>query len=528
MEATIMKTKNILKVFAAVSLCGAVLSSCKSLYEDFNTNHHEVTEEMLGRDNLKVGGLFRQMENSVIIFNDGRNLHSDYQIVQNLIADAYACYTAPTIAKDGGKHTGTYYMNEQWCRAMFSYKYTGCMSAYSNLLDGTDNEVVIALANVLKVAAMHTVTDYYGPIPYTQVGQSINSVYDPQELVYKTMLSELADASDVLYQFILNGNSTILEEYDHVFGGNVASWLKFTNTLRLRLAMRCSYVDANLAKTNAEAAVASGVMTEATDIARINHDLFLYEHPVYHINYQFNDGDCAASAEMESFLSGYGDPRLPVYMKTAADGKYHGVRLGVKTGDWNPYRYTSGKVSGNNISASTDLVWMYPSEAYFLRAEGALRGWDMGGSAKDLYESGIATSFKERGVSKESYITDDTSVPADYTDPVASANAKATTTVKIAYDNSASFEENLERIITQKWIAMYPLGTEAWAELRRTGYPKFFGPVNNDDPVNCANGARRIPFPDTEYTNNSEEVIKAVSLLGGQDNAGVKLWWDKK
>lgn len=524
-----MKTLNYIKVFAAVSLCSAVLSSCKNLYEQYNTNQHEVTEEQLQRDNLKVGGLFRQMETSVIIFGDGRNLHSDYQIVQSLVADAYAGYCAPTIAKDGGKHTGTYYMNEQWCRAMFNYKYTGCMSAYANLVDDTDNTTVLALANILKVAAMHTVTDYYGPIPYTKVGTGINVDYDSQEDVYKAMFKELDAAITELEGFILAGNTSILEEFDYVYAGNVSSWLKFANTLRLRLAMRCAYVEPTLAKTEAEKSVASGVMTAAADFARINHDYLVYEHPIYHINYQFNDGDCAASASMESFLTGYKDPRTAVYMTTAADGKYHGVRMGVKTSNWTPYRYTEGNVSGCNFTPKSDLVWMYASEAYFLRAEGALRGWNMNGDAKSLYEQGVAVSFDERGVSGvAAYLANAESTPADYTDPVASAHAKATTTIKIAYDSSASFEENLERIITQKWIAMYPLGTEGWAEYRRTGYPKLFPAVNNDDVTVCPNGAKRIPFPDTEYTNNIEAVTKAIVLLGGADNAGTKLWWDKK
>lgn len=525
-----MKTLDYIKVFAAVSLCSAVLSSCKSLYEQYNTNQHEVTEEQLQRDNLKVGGLFRQMETSVIIFGDGRNLHSDYQIVQGLVADAYAGYCAPTIAKDQGHHTGTYIMNTQWCRAMFNYKYTGCMSAYANLVEDTDNSTVLALANILKVAAMHTVTDYYGPIPYTKVGTGINVAYDSQDVVYKTMFNELDAAITELESFLLGGKTSILEEFDYVYSGNVNSWLKFANTLRLRLAMRCAYVEPTLAKTEAEKSVVSGVMTEAADFARINHDYLVYEHPIYHINYQFNDGDCAASASMESFLTGYNDPRASVYMTPATgDGKFHGVRMGVVTSNWTPYRYTSGKVSGCNFTPKSDLVWMYASEAYFLRAEGALRGWDMNGTAKALYEQGVKVSFDERGVSgAANYLANNESTPAAFVDAVASANASATTDITVAYDEGATFEQNLERIITQKWIAMYPLGTEGWAEYRRTGYPKLFPAVNNDAQGIGSNGARRIPFPDTEYTNNVEAVTKAVSLLGGPDTAGTKLWWDKK
>ena len=94
----------------------------------------------------------------------------------------------------------------------------------------------------------------------------------------------------------------------------------------------------------------------------------------------------------------------------------------------------------------------------------------------------------------------------------------------------ASEEEQLERIITQKWIAMFPNGTEAWSEFRRTGYPLIF-PVRSNYPtsgVDTNKQIRRMVFPQSEYSNNGAAVQEAVKLLGGPDNGGTKLWWDKK
>ena len=92
-------------------------------------------------------------------------------------------------------------------------------------------------------------------------------------------------------------------------------------------------------------------------------------------------------------------------------------------------------------------------------------------------------------------------------------------------------EEKLERIITQKWIAIYPDGQEAWSEFRRTAYPKVF-PVminNSGGTINTNKQVRRIPYPASEYRNNANNVNNAVStLLGGADNGGTQLWWDKK
>jgi hypothetical protein len=87
-----------------------------------------------------------------------------------------------------------------------------------------------------------------------------------------------------------------------------------------------------------------------------------------------------------------------------------------------------------------------------------------------------------------------------------------------------------ERIITQKYLAIYPDGEEAWSEFRRTRYPKVIPNVTNNSSgtINTTTQIRRLKFPTTEYANNTEEVQKAVVLLGGADNGGIKLWWDKK
>ena len=102
--------------------------------------------------------------------------------------------------------------------------------------------------------------------------------------------------------------------------------------------------------------------------------------------------------------------------------------------------------------------------------------------------------------------------------------------ITFKWNAGASEEEQLERIITQKWIAMFPNGTEAWSEFRRTGYPLIF-PVRSNYPtsgVDTNKQIRRMVFPQSEYSNNGAAVQEAVKLLGGPDNGGTKLWWDKK
>ena len=116
--------------------------------------------------------------------------------------------------------------------------------------------------------------------------------------------------------------------------------------------------------------------------------------------------------------------------------------------------------------------------------------------------------------------------------PILSALSKTTPhyRITIKWKEDAQFEENLERIITQKWIAIFPLGNEAWAEYRRTGYPKLMPAKDNKSggTVNSKYGMRRLPYPSEEYSENRTNVEAAITSLGGPDNGGTRTWWDCK
>ena len=173
---------------------------------------------------------------------------------------------------------------------------------------------------------------------------------------------------------------------------------------------------------------------------------------------------------------------------------------------------------------------MTGAESWFLKAEAALRGWAGAGDAQTDYQTGINTSFQQWGVSSASYLTNATSLPTAYTDPKNSANnSPALSTITIQWDPAATNEQKLERIITQKWLAIFPDGQEAWADFRRTGYPKLFTVVNNlsGGTIDTQTQIRRLPYPTNEYNTNGAAVQSAVSkLLNGADNGGTRLWWD--
>ena len=155
----------------------------------------------------------------------------------------------------------------------------------------------------------------------------------------------------------------------------------------------------------------------------------------------------------------------------------------------------------NFPASDLSLMWMNAAEVSFLRAEGAWRGWAMGGTPEFFYKQGIERSFEQYGLpGADDYANDSTLKPADYADPNKdysySIKARTDVTIKWAEDG-----RELERIMTQKWIAIYPLGQEAWSEQRRTGYPRFFPVVVNNGGDNALTEglARRIPYPPAEH-----------------------------
>ena len=171
---------------------------------------------------------------------------------------------------------------------------------------------------------------------------------------------------------------------------------------------------------------------------------------------------------------------------------------------------------------------MTSAEIWFLRAEAALRGWS-NESVKDCYERGVKASFAQWGAAGAETYLESEKKPADYIDAFkAENNVKAVNTLTPKWDDAASNEDKLGRIITQKWLAMYPEGGEAWAEQRRTGYPKLFPVLVNqsEGTVDTGIGPRRLNFFVGIKTTNPEQYTQLVNALGGADNCGTRLWWD--
>ena len=241
-------------------------------------------------------------------------------------------------------------------------------------------------------------------------------------------------------------------------------------------------------------------------------------------------------------MNGYKDPRrekmfttvkMTVYdenFQPVEVNGYAGIRIGIDVATKDDM---IGVYSKPIISSTSPFLWMNAAEITFLRAEGALRGWNMGGEAKDLYNEAIALSFEQYGIpGAEAYAANMTDTPEAYNDPTYNYTEwEPRSTITIAWEEGENnFERNLERIITQKWIANFPLGVESWSEFRRTGYPHLMPVIENKSGgnINSDHMIRRLWYPPIEYSENLQNINLAIGMLGGPDNGGTRLWWDKK
>ncbi|WP_405605683.1 RagB/SusD family nutrient uptake outer membrane protein [Polaribacter sp. Asnod1-A03] len=521
--------KNINKLLFYVVILALFVTSCNDL-EQYNVNDKNISDEQLEIDFQHVGSKYKPIFESIYQYSPAWS----YQLQQNLNADVFSGYLTNPRPFVAGANNSTYSLVSGWNDFIWSVPYSNVMNNVESISELTQDDfpTLHATALILKVTAMHRVADVFGPIVYSNFGDLTNpGVYDSQEEAYYAFFIDLDTAVANLMADI---DSPKFASFDLSYNGNYTQWVKLANSLRLRLAIRISKVDPEKAKIEGEKALSQslGLMTANDDGFFVNGSL---DHPLSVLDNSW--ADTRMNASMESILTGYNDARATAYFDapTSVTGTVKGIRNGLPLlsgyADELAQKADYTGFSGINDNIHTPKVQlMTTAEVYFLKAEAALRGWARAGEAKANYETGISLSFQQHGASgAASYIADNTSTAADYVDPInPSNNIAAMSAITIAWDEAVTNEEKLEKIITQKWIAMFPEGQEAWSEYRRTGYPKIFPVVSNQSggTIDTDIQIRRIPFVDSEKSTNAIGVTTATSLLKGSDNGGTRLWWD--
>ena len=422
------------------------------------------------------------------------------------------------------------------------------LTVVEKLCEESGDDMPLMVANIIKVAAMSRVTDTYGPIPYSQIGKDgkIETPYDPQDKVYDKFFEELTNSVNALNaKLVDNPDYTIPSSADYVYKGDVKKWIRFANSLKMRLAMRIVYADKEKAQARFVEAMnpVNGGIMEQNDQNAMWDYFKSSSNPIY-VASRYNSaegsltgGDSHAAADIICYMNGYNDNRREKYFVKSEYGylDYVGVRRGIELSTLGK---NARKYSGINVAESDPVIWMNAAETYFLRAEAvAVHGFTNPHetmTAKDLYEEGIRKSFEQWGADLGYYLEDDYSTPQTYNDPESvNSYSERLSEITVKWNDGAAQEEKQERFIIQKWIANWTLGNEAWADYRRTGYPKLIPATaegnKSGGKVDSELGARRMPYPADEYVSNKNNVLEAVSeYLKGADEMGTFIWWDCK
>lgn len=533
--------KKAISCIISTAFAVSLLSSCTDAFEGMNTDPYGVSDEELLQDNNYIGQHFPTLQKA-IYYNVG-GFGWDFQTIQNLTSDIWSGYMATPSVFLGGRDTQTYVLPSAWTDTFWAYMYDDVMINQLKIKEKCEEMGMETYAHfnaintVLRVFAMSRVVDEYGPIIYSKYGETkTGGTYDSAQDAYKLFFEELTEASSILDEYSKKDEVASFANFDMAYEGDLTKWLKLCNTLRLRLALRVVKYDADWAKKEGEAAIAAsqGLLKSGEGFIVSG---FEWMHPLYTCSIEYND--MFISANIKSILGGFDDPRLEMFGIAKKD-EVLGVRSGIPDLDILTDKYKA-VISNINVETTTPGVIMSSAEPYFLLAEAALRGWNTGGgTAKSYYEEGVKASFNEWGVTLGDYLNSH-AVPAYFTDPLADYaddetvrnlavqnNIAAASTITPCWDDATSDEERLEKIITQKWIAGFPEGKNAWAEWRRTGYPKLFQIRQNNSQgvIPTELGVRRLPFIQDEVTNNPEGYAQAVQLLGGDDNGATRIFWD--
>ena len=357
-------------------------------------------------------------------------------------------------------------------------------------LDSADKTVMQAQAEVLIIYAWQQMVDTFGDIPYSQALNASEyplPQYDDAASIYTDLLSRIDVAISGL-----NGSGNGFS-VDNLYFGDVNAWKKFAVSLKLRLGIRLSDVNATVAKSTVESAYGAGVFSSNGDNASFAYLGTSNPNPVWASLVQSGRNDFVAANTTVNFMNNLDDPRRVVYF---GDNLGSGVYSGGPYGDNNSYDAYS-HVGDIYHDPTTPACLIDYAEVCFYLAEAAARGWSVGGTVESYYNKGITASFDYLGVSGvATYLAD-----AD-----------------VAYSTAPG--DWRKKIGNQFWLAMYNRGFEGWTVWRKFDTPTFNLPAVSGLPV-----PTRYTYPINEQNLNETNWDAASTAIGG-DEQTTKLFWD--
>ncbi len=363
-----------------------------------------------------------------------------------------------------------------------------------------ENQILEAVMIVMKSYAMQMVVDAYGKAPYFDAGKLtdgvIHPIYDDEKEIYEDLMFQLEDANEIFSGGAANG---FVPNGDLLYAGDIGKWRKFCNSLHLRMAIRISNIDPSAAETTISKILSD---PDTYPIFASNDDNAFIAYPGEGEWFEpwtarhNSIGDDKIAKPIADILIDYNDPRLPIYADSISTGEYIGLEVGLKYLSKNANSNVGVFFVGNPAGS---VYFMKYAEIEFIKAEAAARGFVMA-DAQAAYEAGITASCEEYGI-------DPALIDAYLLEP------------------QVVWNDDLDRIYMQKWIALFRQSWEAWAEMRRTDIPAL--PSASDSNLTGHNRTPfRFPYPTSEQNLNSENIPGDVTEV---DNYwGYQVWWDTR
>jgi hypothetical protein len=362
-------------------------------------------------------------------------------------------------------------------------------TAATSAVGETEKANKLAIIELLVCYSYQELVDIFGDIPYSQAEDvsNIAPAYDKAADIYADLINRVTAATAALdpAQGSFGGA-------DVIYGGDVAAWIKFGNSLKVKLGITLSDVNPGLAASTIASGVAGAFTSNADDALVHYYSASPNYNPIYGDLVASGRNDFVPANTIVDIMNTLSDPRLPAYFEPMADGTYVG----------GPYGYTSPYANYSHLSAwihdptFPGIVMTY-DEVQFYLAEAAARGFTVPETAQTYYENGITASFEYWGV-------------AD----AAAYIAKP----EVAWDAA-----NWKQLIgTQAWLSFYTRGLVGYTEWRRLDYPIF----NLAETITAYNEIPvRFPYPVNEQTLNKVSYEAASASIGG-DLPTTRLFWD--
>lgn len=484
-----------------ILLIVVLMSSCAKNFETLNTDPNRPKE-------VNPGVMLGQLQYRIVSSSVTSSRSFTHELMQ---------VDAPR-SSPGGTGLHRYVVNPGAAVWSNFYGYLTDIEDIYQIADELNEPNYKAIALIYRSWAYSILTDLYGDVPYSEATRATSGNFQPafdnQKDIYTGILADLEKAND-----LINTTKALTYGGDILYNANVLSgavnpgmvkWKRFCNSLKLRLLLRISKrsnevnVNNQISTMLADATKYPMFATNADEAILKFTGSFPYFNPYYNARQlDWRDGTYFTKFFMDK-MNADNDPRRTLWSTTVTVGGVPSY-VGIESGYPVTTEYQVGRNSSYNDILKTYVsmgIMMTLAELEFIKAELALKGFSTGKTAKQHYDAGITASMTQWGLS----------LPAGYLNQPG-----------VLYDATATTEQQMEKIMLQKYYAYFFVDYQSWFEKRRTGYPvlpRGAGiPAENKFPS-------RVPYPTYLQSLNAANLAKAITAMGG-DNSDIKVWWEK-